>query len=119
MVLKIMIKSITTSGQFFNISSSPSVYVNNTGNIGSGTLQYDILSQSLKIHNGIGYEQFGQTVNIEPSQMMTDVINWAYCKMQEEKELQKRIEKYPALKKSYENFKMIDILTSENNHDNG
>lgn len=112
-----MIKSITSFNSYFTINTSPSVYVNSTGHIDTGSLKYDVQTQCLKIHNGYGYDAFGQTVDIQPSQMMTDVMNWAYCKMQEEKQLQKRLDKYPTLKSAYEKFQLLDQLTVEYEND--
>lgn len=108
-----MIKTITSYNPYFSMNTLPDVYVNSTGNLDAGNLKYDVQSQCLKIHNGYGYEPFGQSVDIAPSQLMTDIMNWAYSKMQEEKLLQKRLDKYPSLKKAYEQFQILDQLTVE------
>ena len=51
------------------------------------------------------------TVGLDPTTQ--EVIDWARRKMQEEKNLHKRIEKHPGLRQAYEQFQIMDILTLE------
>lgn len=43
-----------------------------------------------------------------------NAIKWSLRKMQEEKELQDRLEKHPGLKDAYEKFQVLDALTKDN-----
>ena len=51
------------------------------------------------------------TVALSPT--TEEAIDWAKRKMQEEKDLHKRMTKHPGLKQAYEQFKIMDILTLE------
>lgn len=51
------------------------------------------------------------TVALSPT--TEEVIDWARRKMQEEKDLHERMKQHPGLKSSWEQFKIMDILTLE------
>ena len=51
------------------------------------------------------------TVALSPT--TEEAIDWAKRKMQEEKDLHKRMEKHPGLKSAWEQFKIMDVLTLE------
>ena len=46
-------------------------------------------------------------------QDMLEVVQWARKKRNEERDLEARMERHPGLKQAYEQFKIIDILTLE------
>lgn len=51
------------------------------------------------------------TVGLEPT--AEEATKWARRKMQEEHDLEARMEKHPGLRQAYEQFKIMDILTLE------
>jgi hypothetical protein len=51
------------------------------------------------------------TVALAPT--TEEAIDWAKRKMQEEKDLHDRMKRHPGLKSSWEQFKIMDILTLE------
>jgi hypothetical protein len=51
------------------------------------------------------------TVALSPT--TEEAIDWAKRKMQEEKDLHKRMERHSGLKQAYEQFRIMDILTLE------
>jgi hypothetical protein len=108
-----MINTINSFNPYFTVHHSPSVYVTNTGNLDTGNIKYDVQTQCLKIHNGYQYDHFGGMAEIVPTQTMTDIMEWAWNKMLEEKKLQERLDKYPSLKKAHEQFQILDQLTVE------
>jgi hypothetical protein len=55
------------------------------------------------------------TVALNPT--TEEAIDWARHKMQEEKDLHERMKKHPGLKSAWEQFKIMDALTAE--EDNG
>lgn len=108
-----MINNITSTSPFLTIQFSTGPYVQQTGNMDTANLRYDVQQQCLKIHNGYSYEPFGNMVSIGTTSLLDDVLNWACNKMQEEQRFQERLDKYPSLKKAYEQFQIIDQLTVE------
>ena len=61
----------------------------------------------LRVHFGDSTVSLGEDAQ--------NAINWSFRKMQEEKELQDRLEKHPGLKDAYEKFQVMDVLTKNNN----
>lgn len=59
----------------------------------------------------IGMNTSYATVSLDPATQ--EVIDWARRKMQEEKDLHQRMERHPGLRQTYEQFKIMDILTLE------
>jgi len=58
------------------------------------------------------------TVALSPT--TEEAINWAKCKMLEEKNLHERMERHPGLRQAYEQFRIMDALTmEEEKHDTG
>ena len=51
------------------------------------------------------------TVSLAPT--TEEAIEWAKRKMQEEKDLHDRMKRHPGLKDAYETFRIMDILTLE------
>lgn len=51
------------------------------------------------------------TVGLEPT--AEEAIKWVRRKMLEEQDLHERMERHPGLKQAYEQFKIMDILTLE------
>jgi hypothetical protein len=51
------------------------------------------------------------TVGLEP--IAEEAIKWVRRKMQEEHDLLQRMEKHPGLRQAYEQFKIMDVLTLE------
>lgn len=96
------------------VSNSAPVFINDyAGNPDTRKIQYNSNIGTLEIHNGYNYVPIHQPVQIDLSVEAKDAIMWSISKMNEEKELEQRMEKYPALKNAYENFKTIDLLTRE------
>jgi hypothetical protein len=68
----------------------------------------------LEVFNGTGWQSLPSsyaTVGLEPT--AEEAIKWVMHKMQEEKDLQQRMEKHPGLKSAYEQFRIMDALTLE------
>jgi hypothetical protein len=48
-----------------------------------------------------------------------EILTWAEKKMREDLELEKRMEQHPGLRDAYEKFKVMDVLTQENDNKKG
>jgi hypothetical protein len=67
-----------------------------------------------EVFNGTGWQQLPSsyaTVGLEPT--AEEAIKWVRHKMAEERDLLQRMERHPGLKQAYEQFKIMDILTLE------
>ena len=88
-------------------------YVNqNTANPIQGMIR--VWGTDMQVFDGNNWNTFSSsyaTVSLEPVTM--EAIEWARKKMLEEKDLQQRMERHPGLKSAYEQFKVMDILTLE------
>lgn len=109
-----MIKGIQSSGSIVVHGGSTSVpYVNqNTNNPITGMVR--VWGNDMQVFDGANwlnmitsYATVGLDISTE------EAIKWARRKMQEEKDLQQRMEKHPGLKSAYEQFRIMDALTLE------
>ncbi len=102
-------------------SGSPSVYVGgqqtppiyNTGGSMVGQLRYNPSTQNYEVYDGNTWHVIYNSVPVGLSQEAEDAIRWARDRMQEERELQARMERHPGLKDAYEKFQILDIMTRE------
>jgi hypothetical protein len=79
-----------------------------------GQLQFNTHTQQLEVYNGTSWQMLNlgtYYVGLNPD--AEQILDWARIKMMEEQDLKARIEKYPGLKDAYEQFKIMDILTTK------
>ena len=107
-----MIKNITPSGAFVQVSSynPPNIY--NTGQ-SAGEMRYNTNTQHMEVYDGTNWISISQTPTVSLSYEAEEAIRWAQTKRAEENELKAKMEKYPTLKSAYEQFKMIEALVYE------
>ena len=95
-----MIGNISQTGKYIAVTGGPgSNYVNNSGYMGVGQLQYNTNTQQMEMYNGINWQPLtmGQYyVGLNPDAEV--IIDWARNKMYEEKELEKLSAEHPAIK---------------------
>jgi len=88
-------------------------YVNqNTNNPVTGMVR--IWGSDMQVFDGSAWVNIGSsyaTVGLDAS--VQQAVEWARRKMQEEQDLLKRMERHPGLKQAYEQFRIMDILTLE------
>lgn len=106
-----MIKSIAHSRYIQVMSNYPS-FISNGGQ-SSGEMRYNTSNQSVEVYNGITWQGISDNVTLALSPDAESAMQWAITKMQEEKELKAKMEKYPTLKSAYEQFKMVEALVYE------
>ena len=94
-----MIGNIGQTGKYVAVTGSVSSnYVNNTGLMSVGQLQFNTHSQQLEVYNGISWQRLnlGQCyVGLNPD--AEDAIDWVRKRMAEEKEARAMAEQYPAV----------------------
>ena len=88
-------------------------YVNqNTSNPIQGMIR--VWGTDMQVYDGNNWCTFPSsyaTVALEP--LTQQAVDWARRKMEEERDLMARMERHPGLKSAYEQFKVMDILTLE------
>jgi len=105
-----MISRLSTDGNLSLIGNN-SMYINDSGHPDTGKIRYNTTLYRFEVHDGYSYVEVGQHVTISLSPQIETVIKWAESKMIEEQSLQDRLNKYPALKTAYDNFKLINQIT--------
>ena len=107
-----MIKNITQSGAFTQVSSYYPPQIYSTGQ-SAGEVRYNTSTQQMEVYDGSNWISISQNVTVGLSIPAEEAIRWATEKMEEESALKQRMEKHPGLKDAYEKFQIMDILTKE------
>ena len=107
-----MIKNITQSGAFTQVSSYYPPQIYSTGQ-SAGEVRYNTNTQHMEVYDGTNWISISQTATVGLSYEAEEAIRWARDSMVKEAELKERIAKHPGLKDAYEKFQMMDILTKE------
>jgi hypothetical protein len=105
-----MIKNITQSGAFTQVSSYSTPNIYNTGQ-SAGEVRYNTNTQHMEVYDGSTWISISQSPTVGLSLDAEEAIRWAREKMVEESALKERLEKHPGLKDAYEKFQIMDILT--------
>lgn len=119
-----MIKGIYSGGRYVQVNNGspswPSIYNNNYGGPPngsqsfSGQVRYSSQSGSMEIFDGNTWQQLGNSVaQVGLNPEAERILDWARQKMDEEALLITRMQKHPGLRDAYEKFKIMDILTLE------
>jgi hypothetical protein len=94
-----MIGKIEQTGRYVAVTGGPAGnYVNNTGLMSVGQLQFNTHSQQLEVYNGTSWQPFnlGQYyVGLNPD--AEDLLDWVRKKRDEEAEARAMAEQYPAV----------------------
>ena len=77
----------------------------------AGMVRYS--GQQLEVYDGMNWVCIGSHTVVQLEHDTLTTLAWAKEKMQAEKQLVQRMEKYPGLKDAYEKFKIMDVLTLE------
>lgn len=88
----------------------------NTNNPMTGMMR--VWGNDMQVFDGSSWMNIGTSYATVGLDMSTEeAIQWAKRKMAEERDLKERMERHPGLKQAYEQFKIMDALTLE--EDNG
>lgn len=91
--------------------SNPAIY--NNGMQSAGMLRYNTSINNVEVYDGSSWQVLSYDAGVGLSQDADQAITWARQKMQEERLLKEKLEKYPALKDAYEKFKIVEALVNE------
>ena len=108
-----MINNLTVTSPFLTTSSYQAPYISNNGMQSAGQMRYNTATQQMEVYDGMNWVNISQNVSVGISQEAEEAIRWVGHKRREEEELNAKMEKYPALKHAYEQFKMIEALVYE------
>ena len=119
-----MIGGIYQAGRYVQVSggtpSRPSIYnsgYNSTTNgpqSFTGQVRYNTSNQCLEIFDGNIWQQWASNMaNIGLTPEAERILDWARDKMNDEAMLKTRMEKHPGLRDAWERFKIMDVLTLE------
>lgn len=108
-----MINNLTATSPHLT-TNSYTPYIGNNGQ-SAGNMRFNTISQQIEVFDGMIWQVISQNVSVGMTWTAEEAIRWADRKMQDERNLEERMAKHPALKDAYEKFVTIDILTRENN----
>jgi hypothetical protein len=122
-----MIKGVYSSGKYMQVNGgSPNPLnlhnynsINNTNGPQSftGQVRYNVSNQCLEVFDGTTWQQWNSNVaQVGLTQEAEELLDWARHRRQEEVNLTMRMEQHPGLKDAYEKFKIMDVLTQEDNN---
>ena len=94
-----MIGKIEQTGRYVAVTGGPAGnYVNNTGLMSVGQLQFNTHSQQLEVYNGISWQPLNQgTYYVGLNPRAEDILDWGAKKMEQEQEARAMAEQYPAV----------------------
>lgn len=109
-----MIDKINANCPHLVVVSTNTAWIHNNGE-SAGITRFNTSSQQLEAYDGHIWRSISNTVDAHLSNRATEAITWAMIKMQEEKDLVKKMEQYPMLKSAFEQFKIVEALVHEDN----
>lgn len=107
-----MIKNLSSSSPSLTVLPLSPVYVYGNG-LSAGEMRWNPNTQNIEVYDGNSWVMVSQTATVSLTWEAEEAIRWARDKMTEEKILKERMAKHPGLKDAYEKFKIMDILTIE------
>lgn len=110
-----MIKTLTTQDPYLVIeggyNSSPYI---SPGAGGAGHLRWNSSMQEMEVNDGVTWRSLGSNpTTIYLAEDAKNAIGWALKKMQEERELEDRMQRHPGLRDTWEKFKIMEALCQE------
>ena len=122
-----MIKSISQSGKYISVQGGTSYnpYITPMNYNGQppgaqgfiGQVRYNATSQTMEVFDGNSWMQIAPTsasVGLTPD--AERILDWAAKRMQEDADLERRMQEHPSLRDAWEKFNVINNLTLEAKH---
>jgi hypothetical protein len=79
----------------------------------TGAVQWNGALKQFEVSTGGSWQKINNTVVLETSKEVTEVIAWARKKMQEEEELKLLCNKYPSLDAAWQHYEFIREIVRE------
>jgi len=110
-----MIKSLTSHGPYLVINGGYHNYPYfSAGAVGAGHLRWNTNTNEMEVNDGVMWRNLSaNNTTLSLTDDAQNALSWALKKMQEERELNQRIERHPGLKDTYEKFKIMEALCRE------
>jgi hypothetical protein len=104
-----MIKSIQSLSPHVTVDYYSPPYVGGNSQ-SAGQMRFNTSTQQVDVYDGNSWISMSQTITVRMSYTAEEAVRWATIKMQEEKKLNAKMEKYPTLKSAYDQYKMVEAL---------
>jgi len=110
-----MIKSIVSQGPYLVVNGGYHNYpYSSPGAVCAGQLRWNTNTNEMEVNDGVSWRSIGSTnTTITLTDDAQNALSWALKKMQEERELKQRMERYPGLRDTYEKFQIMEALCRE------
>lgn len=110
-----MIKSVTSHGPYLVINGGYHNYpYMSPGASGAGQLRWNINMNDMEVNDGVSWRSLNANhTSISLTNDAQDALSWALKKMQEERELEQRIQRHPGLRDTWEKYKIMEALCRE------
>ena len=110
-----MIKSIVSQGPYLVINGG---YHNfpyiSPGTVGAGHVRWNSNMNEMEVNDGITWRSLSASnTSISLTNDAQDALSWALRKMQQERELQDRMQRHPGLRDTWEKFRIMEALCQE------
>ena len=94
-----MIGKIEQTGKYVAVTGGPAGnYVNNTGYMGVGQLQYNTNTQQLEVYNGLNWQPVNLGIyHVGLNPHAENLLDWVSKRRDEEAEARRMAEEYPAV----------------------
>lgn len=83
------------------------------GNSLAGQVRFNLSNQKLETYTGYSWVCISWDLSVNLSQDVKDIIQWAKNKMQQDKELEDKMNKFPDLRDAYEKFRVLEASVYE------
>lgn len=107
-----MINKVYSSSSGIHVDPTNTAYIGNNGPL-AGQVRFNTNNQEMEVYDGSVWFRINSSISIGLSGEVESIINWARLAMRREKDLEKKLEKYPALREAYDHFKTLEALAHE------
>jgi hypothetical protein len=111
-----MISSLMGHAGVMVTGGSSNPYIN-MSNPSAGMVRYN--GSNMEVYDGNSWLSIGSHQTVQLDARTQQILEWAEKRMMEETSLRLRMERHPGLKDAYEKFKIMDVLTQEEDNDYG
>ena len=110
-----MIKSLITQGPYLQITGGYHNYpFMSPGAVCAGQLRWNTNTNEMEVNDGVSWRSLGAiNTTVSLTADAQQALTWAIQKMQEEQELKQRMERYPGLRDTHEQFRIMNALCQE------
>jgi hypothetical protein len=108
---------ITTcsSPRWLQVTSATVPYINTySGNLNIGQLRYNPQTLSLEVYDGLAWQRYPSTSQVDLTQEAQETLMWARNKMLEEQRIESLMAQHPGLRDLHERFQVMLALVQTN-----